>query len=637
MNHVRHKLDTPGQMPKPSHIQDDQRSRNFRSLVLSGAAGALFLVLLLRLVQIQVLQAPLNKRLSKENRMQLHVVKAPRGRMFDRHGEHLARNRPSYSISVLPYNVKDRDEIVRKLLNIRDREGGPVFDSTELVSLMRKGARRRFDATRLKEDVGIELVSIIQEHAREFPGIVVQSEARREYPLSEAAFHVLGYMGEIPESDFDSLKEQGYRYGDLIGKAGLEKQYESLARGEDGQEFIEVNAYGQRLGPIPHMPMVPPVPGSDLYLTLDRRLQKVAFEAFPDSLKGSVVMLDPRSGEVLVMTGSPSVDPNIFSLATSRRTKEWAVVATDPALPLNNRAVAGTYTPGSTFKPISALAALEEGEVGPTSRMPRACTGAFRFGNRIAHCWYAKGHGYLPLIDAIKLSCNVYFYQVGLKLGDKRINKYAEMLGLGQRTGIDLPSEKSGWLSGEEAYNKRFARRGWKWTRGLVLDMAIGQTQILTPLQLAMVAGALGNGKAVYRPHLLKEVRSRNGIVIDQTTPEVTHTLAFDSVTVATVRKALRVVVERGGTGWRSAVKGIPVGGKTGSAENPQGEKTHALFMACAPVDKPVVAVAVVVENAGHGGSVAAPIAGKVLRYYFEQTDEGRAVVEEYAEEEQAE
>jgi penicillin-binding protein 2 len=476
----------------------------------------------------------------------------------------------------------------------------------------------------------MELVSIIEEHSMELPGIVVETESRREYPLGAKAFHVVGYMSEIPENQFDSLKTFGYRFGDLVGKAGIERQYEDIFRGKDGQEYIEVNAYGKSLGPIKNMPRIDPVPGGNMYLTIDLGLQTTAADSFPDSLKGAIVALDPRSGEVLVMMSSPSVDPNIFSASATLRSKNWGTIALDPSLPLNNRAIAGTYPPGSTFKLVTAAAGLMSKKLTADSHMPTPCRGAYRMGSRVAHCWDLKGHGSLDLVGAVKQSCDIYFYQVGLRLGDKIINQAAEMYGLGQPTGVDLFGEKAGWLSGEEEYNKRFASRGWVWTRGLDMDMAIGQTQLVTPIQLASVAGALGNGKYVYQPFLMKEVRSSDGMVIAQQNPIVSRTLTLDSSVVATLRKSLIEVMAAGGTGGRASVPNVPVGGKTGSAENPGG-KTHALFMACAPVDSPVIAIAAVAENAGHGGSIAAPIAGAVLRYFFSHDPEGKKISEAYA------
>ncbi len=611
-------------------VHDEQNDRRFKSSVLTAAVSFFILVLIARLVYIQLVLADENIRLSKENAMRLRTITPPRGRIFDRNGLVLARNRPSYSICVLPYKLRNRHTIINSLCSITDSTGAAVFDSTELEVLFKRAFRRRFDATRLKEDVSMELVSVIEEHSMEFPGIIVETESRREYPLGKAAFHVLGYMSEIPEGQFDSLKKRDYFYGDLIGKSGIERRCEAIFRGVCGREYIEVNAYGKSLGPIRTIPRIDPIPGNDAHLTIDARLQAAADHIFPDTLKGALVALDPRNGEVLVMYSSPSVDPNIFSMSSLLRSRNWSEIATDPNLPLNNRAISGTYTPGSTFKLISALSGLEGGNFTRDTRMPASCTGAYRIGSRVAHCWKLSGHGRFNLVGAVQQSCNVYMYQVGLRLGDKTINKYASMLGLGDPTGIDIPGERGGWLSGEEAYNQRFAKRGWKWTTGLVLDLAIGQTQVVTPIQLALMVGGLGNGTALYTPFILKEERTIDGMVINSYKPRLKKSLSLKPSTIATMHEALGSVVLPGGTGGRSAVPGIPVGGKTGSAENPQGDQTHALFVACAPVENPVIAIAVVVENAGHGGSVAAPIAGDLLRYYFAETTEGKAVVAQH-------
>jgi penicillin-binding protein 2 len=610
-------------------LQDEPQDKNVKSIVLAIAITVFIVLLIARMFYVQVLNGETNIRLSKENAMRLKNIFPPRGRIYDRNGEVLARNRPSYSICVLPHKLKNRKQVIASLCQVKDSLGVSVFDSTELEMTIKRAMYRRFDLTRLKEDVSLDLVSIIEEHSMELPGITVETESRREYTLGASAFHILGYMSEIPENNFDSLKEIGYLYGDLIGKSGIERQYETTVRGTSGHEYIEVNAYGKSLGPISTIPKVDPVPGHDLYLTIDARLQRVADLAFDDTLKGAVVAIDPRSGDVLLMMSSPSVDPNIFSMSTSLRSKNWGQIATDPNLPLNNRAISGTYTPGSTFKLISSLSGLESEKLNRDSRMAVGCRGSYRIGSRVAHCWKPSGHGALNLIGAVQQSCNVYFYQVGLRLGDRVINKYAQMLGLGAITGIDLPGERPGWLSGEEAYNKRFANRKWRWTTGLVLDLAIGQTQVVTPIQLALMVGGLGNCHSLYKPYIVKEERSVDGAVLKQFLPESKSTLNFSTYTVDALKEALESVIKAGGTGGRAAVPGVPVGGKTGSAENPQGDLTHALFVATAPVNNPVIAIAVVVENAGHGGSIAAPIAGEVLRYFFAETEEGKRVVEE--------
>ncbi|MBN2188044.1 MAG: penicillin-binding protein 2 [Chitinispirillaceae bacterium] len=612
------------------YLYDEPQERHAKSRFLIIVLSLLFAVLVVRLMYLQIIQAGLNIRLSRENSMRLKIITPHRGHIFDRNGEVLARNRPSYSLCVLPYQLKQRNEVIRKLCAIRDSSGRQVFDSAGLESKIRKAFGRKFDLTRLKEDISFGLMSVVEEHSMELPGITVEAESRREYPMGPQAFHVLGYMGEIPEKGFDSLRLRGYYYGDFLGISGIEWQYEKVLRGTCGQEYIEVDAHGKMLGPMPSIPKIDAVAGSDLYLTLDARLQRAAAQEFPDTLRGAVVALDPRTGEVLAMVSSPSVDPNIFSMAGPERSRRWEAITTDPAQPLNNRAISGTYPPGSTFKLVTMLAGLESGELSPSTRMPLPCRGTFRIGARIARCWDERGHGYLDLIDAVQKSCDIYFYQVGLRLGDTVINRYARMVGLGALSGIDLPAEKEGWLSGEEAYNSRFKSRGWVWTEGLLLDHAIGQTQVATPLQLALMAGGIGHGRLLCRPYIVKGEKGPGSAPVKLHNPVVMDSFSFKSATIAALRDAMRKVIEPGGTGGWARVEGVPVGGKTGSAENPLGEKTHALFVACAPLDDPVIAVAVVAENAGHGGSIAAPIAGKILRCYFAETEEGRIIKDKY-------
>jgi penicillin-binding protein 2 len=350
-------------------------------------------------------------------------------------------------------------------------------------------------------------------------------------------------------------------------------------------------------------------------------------------MKGAVVALDPRTGEVLCIVSVPSVDPNIFSLDARSRERQWAKVSNDPMKPLNNRAVVGTYPPGSTFKAVSALAAVDGVHLDPKARFPKSCTGAFRFGNRVAKCWYHSGHGSLNMFDAIKVSCNVYFYQLGLRVGDEIINGYSDLLGLGGRTGIDLPVEAGGYKSGREAYNDRFRSRGWQWTEGLVLDLAIGQQQIFTPLQLAVMTGAICNTQERYQPFLAQKIIARAGefILHREKSDSVFSLDEIKQSSFEAVKKGLsNVVHEGGGTGRRARVEGIPVGGKSGTAQNPLGPD-HALFVAAAPLDNPAIAVAVVVENVGGGGSrYAAPIVGNILNYYFDETEEGKEIAVKY-------
>lgn len=605
-----------------SHLYDDQMERSTRGYVLAIAVSAVFLTLILRLFYVQVIEAERNIRLSTENRMQLVELNAPRGRILDRNGAVLAHNRPSYSICVLPYKLKNAQVVMDRLCLITDTAGAPVFDREDLEDAIKRAKRRRFDLTRLKEDVSVELMSVVEEHSLDLPGIVVATESRREYPLGPAAFHAIGYLSEIPDKDFDSLRALGYAFGARVGKAGVERRYEDILRGTNGQEFVEVNAFGKPMGSIDDMPRIPPVPGLDITLGMDARLQKFAEESFPDSLRGAAVALDPRTGEVLMMVSHPSVDPNIFSLAANVRSKQWQAVALDSAQPLNNRATVGTYTPGSTFKLVTSLAGLASGKIGRDTHMPRACHGVYHFGRTSKACWNARGHGSVGVVGAIQQSCNVYYYQLGLLLGDSLINRYACQLGLCAPTGIDLPQERSSWPSGETAFNIRHKNRKfgkWVWTDGLLLDHAIGQTQSLSPIAMAGMVGALGMDGVRMKPHMLIEMRTLDGTVVQLAKPDTAAVLDVAPGVLDIVQEGMRKVLEPGGTAGASRVPCVVVGGKTGSAEWKKGEKTHGLFIACAPMDAPEIAIAVAVENAGHGGAVAAPIAGNILRYYFSE------------------
>lgn len=618
-------------------VDTTPQERASKSKVLSIAVAFLFFILMLRVFYITIINGEKNLSLSINNRVFLETIKASRGIIYDRNGIVLARNRPSYSVKVLPYHIPKDVDIAEKLLKIRSRDGTPLFDTTELEKKLRYAKYRSSRLTTLKEDISLDYVSIIREHSLELPGIELTVEPRREYPLGEDTYHVLGYLGEIPRDKMDSLKSHGYQQGDLIGKAGIEQQYEYLLHGEDGIRYIEKNVYGRRLGVVNEMPQVEPERGKNIYLTIDAELQQVANQSFPDSVKGAAVAMDPRNGEVLAMVSKPSFNPNIFSLDPKKRAKEWRKIALDPNRPLTNRAVNGVYPPGSTFKLVSGLSFIDSEHYAPHDKMPQGCNGSYKIGRRIARCWNPHGHGRMDLYDALKVSCNVYFYQGSRIVQDKTINDYATKFGLGVKTGIDLPHEKVGWLSGEEAYNERFKNKKpkpWVWTEGLVLDLSIGQAQVFTPIQLGVMTSAMGNGKERFVPFLLKEIRSGDGAVLEQINVVDSTDLNVKDESIAAVKEGMRrVVMDPGGTGRRSRVPGLVVGGKSGSSENPHGEKTHALFVAAAPLDDPVIAVAVVVENAGHGGAVAAPIAGDMLRYYFENTSEGQKVLAQYTQE----
>lgn len=605
--------------------QSDQIERNERTWVMIILLGLVLCIPIGRLAWLQIVEGEQHLAASEANRLRADYIQAPRGLLLDREGRPLVQNRPSRNLVLDPAVVRPHEKELReRLALLQDENGAPLFDTAFLRKLIRQARLTPSQHPVLLEDASPEEIALFAEQQYRLPGVIQEVAMRREYPHGTLAGHLLGYIGEIPEKRLDSLALKGYRMGDLIGQMGLEEQYESVLRGRDGVRYIEVDAKGRVVGVPDDMPMTEPVPGRHIRTTIDLDLQIVTENALPDSLSGAVVALDPRSGEILAMASSPRLDPNIFSLPQRRRAKEWARLALDSRRPLNNRAIQGTYEPGSTFKIVSSLAGLSSGKVSYTSHFPAGCSGGFRFGARYQRCWQDKApfHGSLSMNGALTQSCDVYYYQLGLAVDMPWINKTASALGLGSRTGIDLPNEKAGFLVDSASHENRHKRLGWKWARGLILNLAIGQGELVTPLQLATMIGGVANGRVVMKPHLLQAtLESESNRVTSKPAPQVLHTLPFTEEQIAHIHADLDSVVNGvHGTGHSARLPGIMVGGKTGSAENPQGDKTHALFVAAAPMDAPEIAIGVIIENGGHGGSIAAPIAAKVLKAWFQKT-----------------
>jgi penicillin-binding protein 2 len=603
--------------------QEEQVERNSRSKVLIIVLALLFVALTSRLFQLQILEYDQNHSDSESNRLMKEITKPERGGILDKFGNVLVRNRPSYQINIIYDKINDKAKLRTELLSIVDSLNLPVFDSTVIDQRFKEGVWRKYQKLRIYEDAPIELVSIVEEHIHNFPGVVTTVESRRSYPHGTALAHTLGYTGELDRHALKKEEFKDYQLGDRVGKKGLEDQYEDYFKGKHGIRYIETNARGKRLGTLQGMPFEKPIPGNTVYTTLDLELQKVAEEAFPDSVKGGLVVINPKNGEILAMLSSPRINPNIFSLEKNALKKEWASVALDSMAPLNNRTVVGRYPPGSLFKFFTAIAGVEDDIVTPTAIPYDPCRGGWQFGRRYQRCWKPSGHGHMHAIDALRESCDVYFYQLGLELGMPKINKVAEMYGLGQKTQVDLPIEKRGLLMDSVVYNKRFKRLNWKWTRGQILNLSIGQGQLVTPIQMANSYAGLANGKVLWRPHLVKKIVNELDSVVYEAVPDTLRKITLRPKTQEMVIQALEeVVVAPGGTGRTARVEGVRVGGKTGSAENPHGEFTHAWFGGVAPLDDPEIAVAVVMENVGHGGSWAGPVAGKILRYYFARKNE---------------
>jgi penicillin-binding protein 2 len=587
-----------------------RRARESRFLVLALTALGGFLLVVAGLLRLQVARHEEFKRLAEENQVRLEVLRAPRGAIYDRHGELLADSKPSFDIVFRPFPAESTERI-RSALGPEwlARVGTTVGVDSAVVRDLVRHANRSGQSALLRRGAPFEVMAAVEESRTDLPGIEVVVQPRRNYPNGTLGAHLLGYAAQIGDVELDSLSTQGYRLGDLIGRTGVERTYEDILRGRDGAEYVVVNAMGRRVSTFSGGPARrPPEPGHNLILTIDLKVQRALEQVMADVDRGAAVAIDPRDGGVLAMVSRPAFDPNEFSFGISHA--RWAEMSEGGAHPLLNRAIQGTYPPGSTFKIVTMAAALADGVAKPGTRLA-ACSGSYLFGGRSFGCWKHAGHGSLDFIGAIEHSCDVYFYQIGLRLGLPNLSEAAKALGLGARTGIDLPQERRGLIPDAEWYDQRWGAN--KWRTGLLLNLAIGQGELLvTPIQLAMLAAEVGRDGEAVRPHVVQSI-----VGVADYKPEHPAQPGFavhDDIWRA-VRDGLHRVVETG-TATMARVPGVAVAGKTGTAQNPHGQD-HALFVCYAPADAPTIAMAFVIENSGHGGSIAAPRAGVVLRTLF--------------------
>jgi penicillin-binding protein 2 len=587
-------------------MKSSRRLHDRTELIPLVVVLVLFCVLIFRLFFLQIVRAQTYRRLSEDNRIRVIPVDAPRGHVLDRNENVLVCNRPSYVVSIVPFKLRQMEQTIEILADFLGMEPGTI------MARLRETGGRRFEPAKIKRDIDFQTLAVIQEHKLDLPGVIYQVEPRREYLYGDLAAHLLGTVGEISSRELAERRSSGYRHGSLIGKGGLEKQYERFLRGEDGVQYVEVSAVGREIGPLPDRPAVEAQPGNDLILTIDLALQQAAEEALSDSAAGAVVALDPDNGEILAMVSRPTFDPNLFSSVIPEST--WRALNEDPGRPLFNRAIQSTYPPASILKVLTAAAGLETGVINAHTRFS-PCTGAFKYGDRWFGCWQSWGHGSLSLVDALAQSCDVYFYQLGPKVGLDRWSDFVTRCGLGKTLGVDLAGEARGLVPDRDYFNDQYGGRNWG--PGVLLNLSIGQGEnLVTPLQMASLMAAVGNGGVIHKPHLVREIRSLTGKSLHQES-EVIGRLPISTEHLRLLKRALRAVVHHHmGTGRRAAVAGFEVAGKTGTAQNPHGED-HAWFAAFAPVEQPRIAVAVIVEQAGHGGSVAAPIAGRVMEAYL--------------------
>ena len=578
------------------------------------AMAVAFALIFVRLWHLQIIKGDDFRNLSENNRIRIQDIPAPRGILYDREGTPLVDSFPAFDVSLYRQDLRRPETLIRPLSQTLS------LDQEKLQARM--AAAKDLppsQAFKIKTNISREELAQVETRRLDLPGVMVDVVIRRNYPYRSLAAHIIGHLGEISQEELEKDLYSNHKAGYLVGKYGIEQTHEVELMGESGGRQIEVNAVGRMMRVLG---TVEPVPGNNLFLTLDLELQKAAEEALAGK-NGAVVALDPRNGDVLAMVSKPDFDPNLFSRGITP--ENWKSIIGNPARPLQNRATQGQYPPGSVFKIITALAALEEKAITPDTVF--SCSGAFPFGNRDYHCWKKEGHGRMDLKRAIVESCDVYFYQVGLRLGVDRIAKYASAVGLGKSTGYPLGQEKPGLVPTSAWKLKRFRI---PWQTGETLSVAIGQGfNLATPLQIASSVSALFNGGRFFQPRVVQSVRSPDGEVLQEIPPVATRSLHFTPEHVKFIRDALWGVVNGpGGTGSRAKIQGFDVAGKTGTSQVIQrregrGEinlpefQDHAWFACFAPAPKPEITVVAFVEHGGGGGAVAAPVARKVMENYF--------------------
>jgi penicillin-binding protein 2 len=569
--------------------------------------GLGFLAILGQLARLQILSGGELAALSDRNRIRLRTVTAPRGILFDRAGLPLVENRPAFTLAVVPRDAEDLPAVLGRLAQLLN---------LPLPELQERFTRVPPDSpwpVRVSRGLTLDDVARLEEWKLDLPGATVEVESQRAYPSTRFAAHLLGYVREASEAD---LGRGRVRRGELVGQSGLERLYDEYLRGQDGAEQIEVDAYGR---PIRVLDRQEPVSGAHVHTTIDRRIQEAAEQALGARI-GAVVVMDPRTGDVLALVSNPAFPVERFAGPIDR--EMWLGLVRDPARPLLNRAVQGEYPPGSLFKLVIAAAALQHEVITPFDRL--SCPSAWWFGGRAYHNWEDHDRGALTLRDAIKQSCNTFFFQLGLKVGPERIADMAEGFGFGRLTGSGLTGERPG-LVPSPSWKRRALRD--RWHPGDTVSLAIGQGLItVTPLQTARAMAALANGGTLWKPRFVARVRAADLSPLAEETPVAQARVELAPVVFDFLRESLWAVVNDGGTGKGARLREVAVAGKTGTAQTREfhgdadrkrRDQDHAWFAAFAPAEDPQVVVVVFAERAGLGGQVAAPIAGEIFRAIF--------------------
>ena len=591
-----------------------------RQYILLGGLMLLFLlVYVLRMWHLQVLQGATYRYQSENNRIRLEDISAPRGIIFDRNGIPLVENRPAYHLLLIREDVHDMNQTLKELARLCGR------NAEEFAAIVEANRNTpKFLPIRLANDLDRDCLARVEAQRIRLPGVFIQLEPKREYRWNGTAAHLIGYLSEITEPELKSENYAGYYSGEDVGKFGVEGAFEKVLHGKRGGRQVEVDAIGRRMRLLDE---VLPIPGRNIWLTIDIELQKIA-EAALAGRTGAVVAVDVNTGAVLAMANSPTFDQEKFIRGLTR--EEWQMLSRSPDHPLLNRCIGAAYPPGSTYKPLIALAALKEGVVSTETTFN--CPGYLQFGDRKYRCWRDAGHGSVEVERALIQSCDVFFYQTGLRLGVDRIAQYVTMFGLGEKSGLGLSGEHPG-LVPTSAWKKKAT--GVPWQKGETLSISIGQGfDLATPLQMANAFATIANGGKLWQPYVVGRIEGNSPEDTNDFKGKLRRKVAVDARYFDVVRRGLLgVVQDERGTGHAARIKEFLVAGKTGSAQvvrlaegvnrkllervTKAKDKDHAWFAGYAPADNPQIAVCAIVEHGAHGGSAAAPVVQKVISAYL--------------------
>ncbi len=550
--------------------------------------SALFILLGIGLFYNQAIRFRYYSHLSKNNSIRVIPIDGPRGNIFDRNGLSLVSNRLSFDVAVIYQELKDKQKFIRLL---RDSLKMPGED---IARVLDKAMARPYAPVTILEDIGKDKAIMLEEASFDIDGLTIETRSKRDYLYNNVGSHIFGYLSEIGEDELDDLRDYGYRMRDLVGRSGLEKQYEAYLRGADGGTQIEVDSRGRATRVLG---VREPSNGKDLYLTIDIALQTACDKLLGDR-KGALCVMNPGTGEVLAIASHPAFDPNVFVRPKSSD-ERVSLLKDRVGRPLSDRAISGLYPPGSVFKIVTASSALETKKITANTRF--FCAGSYKLGKAKFDCWKSEGHGSQDVVEGLMNSCNVFFYNTGRAAGADALEAYAKLFGFGKPTGIDLPDEVKGIVPGRAW--KKFYRKGG-WFEGETINYAIGQGYLLvTPIQVMDMMGVIANNGNLVRPYIVKRI---GDLSIQVGKPKY---IGLKPDTIRVIREGLREVVNNeNGTGKRAKLDGVIVAGKTGTAENPHG-RTHAWFAGFAPYDDPKVCIVVFLEHGGKGGLEPAEIA----------------------------